>query len=123
MDNLPSPKAYNGVYPRLYALAGRLRKGLEAIGRAKGLPLQVIGDGPVLQPFFTAAAIGNYADTLMADDRAARCFGIEWIRRGVFVSPGGKIYISLAHTNYDIDRALESAEGALEVVKREGVST
>ena len=110
--------AVDGVYPRLYALSDRLRKGLEAIGCAKGLPLQVIGEGPVLQPFFTESSIGNYADTLSTDCRAARRFAIEWIRRGVFVTPGGKIYISLAHSDDDIDRALEAAEGALDGVKR-----
>ena len=105
-----------GVYPRLHAVPNRFREGLEGLGRELGIPLRVIGDGPVLQPFFTDADLRTYADTLKADAGAARQFGIEMIRRGVFVFPGGKLYFSLAHTDEDVDRILEVAREALKAV-------
>ncbi len=105
-----------GVYPRLYALSDRLRTGLEALGKNLGLPLQVIGEGPVLQPFFTDADIRNHADTLQADTEAVQSFGIELIKRGIFVNPTGKLYLSLALSDDDIDRTLEAAGGALKEV-------
>ena len=110
----------DGVYPRLYDLSERLRAGLEAIGRKLGLPLRVMGDGPVLQPFFTEGEIQNHADVLEADARAASAFGLELIRRGIFVNPDGKLYLSLSLTDADIDTTLEAARGALEAVKPGG---
>ena len=100
-----------GVYPRLHETSERLRQGLEETGRRLGLPFQVIGDGPVLQPVFTEAAIRNHADGLQADADAARRFGVEMIRRGVLVTPGGKLYLSLAHTAGDVDRTHPGGRG------------
>ena len=106
-----------GVYARLHETSERLRQGLEEAGRRLELPFQVIGDGPVLQPVFTEAPIRNHADGLRADADAARRFGVEMIRRGVLVTPGGKLYLSLVHTAGDVDRTLQAAEDSLMVVK------
>ena len=106
-----------GVYPRLHETSDRLRQGLEETGRSLGLPFQVIGDGPVLQPVFTEAPVRTHADGLRADADAARRFGVEMIRRGVLVTPGGKLYLSLAHTAGDVDHTLQVAEDSLRVVK------
>ena len=40
-------------------------------------------------------------------------FGVEMIKRGLFVSPYEKIYLSLAHTDDHIDRLLQSVEDVL----------
>lgn len=96
-----------GTYERLHAMADRIRAEVEAIGRESSIPLLVGGDGPVLQVLFTDADdIADYRTMLYADkDRAFR-FGVGMIRRGFFVSPYEKIYLSTAHTDEDIDRAL-----------------
>jgi glutamate-1-semialdehyde 2,1-aminomutase len=104
----------DGVYPRLYEVADRLSQGLEAIGADMGVPLQVLGDGPVLQPFFTDATILNHIDSLQADAAMARLWGIEMLKRGILCNPGGKLYLSFVHSNDDIDRTLEVARESLE---------
>ena len=38
------------------------------------------------------------------------------IKRDVLCSPGGKLYLSLAHSDDDIDRTLVVAKQSLEVV-------
>ena len=106
-----------GVYTRLYDVPAHLRRGLEALGAKMGLPLKVLGEGPVLQPYFADVEIRNYADTLKADAGAARQFSVEMIKRGIFFNPAGKLYFSLAHTEADIDRTLEVAEVALQRVR------
>ena len=107
-----------GVYPRLYEISDRLRRGLEGIARGLDIPLQVIGEGPVLQPVFTRAQIRTHVDGLQADAGAARRFGIEMIRRGIFVAPAGKLYLSLAHTAEDVDKTLQAAEDSLQAVMK-----
>ena len=103
LDELARP----GTYERLQALAERLRQGIERLGRELSIPLLVGGDGPVLQVLFTTdSAIENYRSMLYADRAKAYRFGIEMIRRGFFISPYEKIYLSTAHTDEDLDRTL-----------------
>jgi glutamate-1-semialdehyde 2,1-aminomutase len=107
-----------GVYERLHAAGRRLAGGLRQAGTDAGVPLAVLGDGPVLQVYFTGPGpLRNHRDLLKADrDRAVR-FGHELIRRGVYCTPGGKLYLSLAHSDEDLDRTAEVAAAALRAVK------
>lgn len=114
LDILKTP----GVYERLHALGNRLREGIRQIGIALSVPLQVLGDGPVLQTFFVdpSTPLKNHRDLLRAHKERAVGFGHELIRRGVYCTPGGKMYLSIAHTDDDIDRTLEAIREALRAV-------
>jgi glutamate-1-semialdehyde 2,1-aminomutase len=109
-----------GAYERLQAVGERLREGLERVGEKAGMALQVLGEGPVLQMFFGAEKpTKNHRDSLRADKSKAVAFGHELIRRGVYCTPGGKLYLSLAHTDADIDRTIEIAAEALGALARQ----
>jgi glutamate-1-semialdehyde 2,1-aminomutase len=117
LDVLQQP----GVYEHLHALGRRLADGLRQAGRHTGVPLQVLGDGPVLQVCFTdRQPLTNYRDLLAADRQKAVRFGHELIRRGVYCTPGGKLYLSLSHSAADIDRTAEIAEQALRATDEHG---
>lgn len=108
-----------GTYERLFAMGDRITREIEAMGREFSIPLLVGGEGPVLQVLFTTAdAIINYETMLYADRAKAYTFGVELIRRGCFVSPFEKIYLSTAHTDEDLDRLLEAARDVLRNVIR-----
>jgi glutamate-1-semialdehyde 2,1-aminomutase len=103
-----------GTFERLHALGQRLAEGLHRIGREAGVPLQVLGDGPVLQVYFTDhRPLRQHRDLRRADRRRAVQFAYELIRRGVYCTPGGKLYLSLAHSDEDIDRTVAIAAEAL----------
>jgi glutamate-1-semialdehyde 2,1-aminomutase len=104
-----------GVYARLHGLGERLRQGLARRAAALGVPLQVLGDGPIAQLFFVApdADLGNDRALRAADAGRATRFGVELLRRGLFVVPNSKLYISLAHTEADIDWTLDVMEDVL----------
>jgi glutamate-1-semialdehyde 2,1-aminomutase len=107
-----------GTYDRLHALSERLAQGLRQAGADAGVPLQMLGDGPVLQVYFTThQPLRNHRDLVKADRGRAVRFGHELIRRGVYCAPGGKLYLSLAHTDADIDHTLEIATQALRTVR------
>lgn len=107
-----------GVYERLHCLGRRLTEGLRQAGADAGIPLQVLGDGPVLQVCFTDdRPLRNHRDLLRADKKKAIAFGHELIRRGVYCAPGGKLYLSLAHTDQDLDRTTEIAAAALRAIR------
>lgn len=98
-----------GTYERFYALFDRIAREIEALGREFSIPVKVGGDGPVLQVLFTKDEIKDYTSMLYADKKRAYTYGIEMIRRGCFVSPFEKIYLSTAHSDADIDRLLETS--------------
>ena len=103
-----------GTYERLFALGDRITREIAAMGERLSIPLLVGGEGPVLQVLFTGEReIVDYGSMFRADKRKAYVFGVELIKRGLFVSPYEKIYLSLAHTDGHVDRLLETAEEVL----------
>jgi glutamate-1-semialdehyde 2,1-aminomutase len=107
-----------GVYERLHAAGRRLADGLHQAAANARVPLQVLGDGPVLQTFFCDhQPLRQHRDLLRADRKRAVAFGLELIRRGVYCTPGGKLYLSLAHTDDDLDRTVEIAGAVLKSLR------
>ena len=103
-----------GTYERLFAMGDRITREITAMGARLSIPLLVGGEGPVLQVLFTGEReIVDYGSMFRADKQKAYVFGVEMIKRGLFVSPYEKIYLSLAHTDGHIDRLLESSEEVL----------
>ncbi|PYM67803.1 MAG: aspartate aminotransferase family protein [Candidatus Rokuibacteriota bacterium] len=108
-----------GVYLRLHALGERLRRGVERRAAAAGVPLRALGDGPLAQVFFVGpdADLTSERGLRAADGRQATRFGIECLKRGLFVIPNAKLYLSLAHTDADIDWTLDVMEDALRTMR------
>lgn len=106
-----------GVYERLRELGSALTAGILEVGRQLSEPVQVIGDGPVIQVFFTEQPIRTFRDCLQADKQKSVRFGHELIRRKVYLSPGGKMYLSLAHSDDDIAETLQRVKNAIEAIQ------
>ena len=110
LDELERP----GTYERLYEMGNRIISEIEMMGQEFSIPLKVGGEGPVLQVLFTEDdSILNYESMLYADKARAYTFGVEMIRRGFFISPFEKIYLSTMHSDEDLDRMLEAAREVL----------
>ena len=105
-----------GSYQRLFALGTRLRDGLAAAVKRRGIAAQVSGEPPVFDILFTDRPVVDYRATLTADrDRIAQ-FNRECVRLGL-VKAVNKIYVSLAHTDADIDEALAIFEKVLDGIR------
>ena len=104
-----------GAYERLFTTGGRLRDGLAAAVRKHGLAAQVSGEPPVFDIFFTDRPIVDYRATLTADRERIKRFNQELLRRGA-VKAVNKIYVSLAHTDRDVDDTLEIFDQALAAI-------
>ncbi|HWU36899.1 MAG TPA: aminotransferase class III-fold pyridoxal phosphate-dependent enzyme, partial [Candidatus Acidoferrum sp.] len=107
-----------GVYERLATIGRRLRMGMAEVASRRGVPLQALGEGPIAQPIFIdpARRVTMDRDLREADAKRATRLGLELIRRGIFVVPGGKMYLSLAHSDADIATTLQAFEDALKAV-------
>jgi len=100
-------------YDNLFAYGERLRDGLTAAFKARGIPTQAPGDGPIFQLYLQDEAIRDYRDTLHADAPRWSRFCHGMIRRGVYFN-GGKVYCSAAHDENDLRATLAACEEALD---------
>jgi glutamate-1-semialdehyde 2,1-aminomutase len=104
-----------GAYQKLFATGARLRDGLAGLARKHGMPAQVSGEPPVFDIIFTDRPVVDYRATLTADRRRIALFNEECLKRGV-VKAVNKIYVSLAHSDADVDETLGVFDAALAAV-------
>ncbi len=103
-----------GAYQELHSLGKELRDGYKDVLRELAIPGQVLGDGPLCQVLFTKEPVNDYRSAFKADREKGRRFALGLFKSGIFLNPmGTKLYISLAHTEEDIQRMLEISRGIL----------
>jgi glutamate-1-semialdehyde 2,1-aminomutase len=89
-------------------LGQRFRDGLANQAKANGLVLRQTG--PAQMP-----------TVLFADDpdvEKGRLFASEALRGGAWIHPQHNMFLSAAHTDADIDRALQATDGAMTAVRK-----
>jgi glutamate-1-semialdehyde 2,1-aminomutase len=106
-----------GAYDRLRALGERMRTGLREIASRLGLPAQVLGNGPLANIYFTPEPITDYRSALKANSRLSQQLTRGMLQRGFAVSFAAKMYISLAHSDDDIDCTLQAIEDSLKTLR------
>jgi glutamate-1-semialdehyde 2,1-aminomutase len=110
----------DGVYERLEALGARVEASIGAAARATGVPLTVNRVGSMLTAFFTEGPVIDYASAKRADTARYARFFHAMLERGVFLAPSQfeAAFVSLAHTDKDLDEAARACREALGVVAR-----
>jgi glutamate-1-semialdehyde 2,1-aminomutase len=106
-----------GTYEQLHRTGARLRGGLAASVRRHGLVAQVSGEAPVFDVIFTDRPVVDYRATLSADRGRIARFNADCLRRGI-VKAVNKIYVSLAHTEQDVDETVAVFDEVLAGIAR-----
>jgi glutamate-1-semialdehyde 2,1-aminomutase len=104
-------------YRHIARLGARLRDGLAEIGREGRLKLRVQGPGPMFHMGFSERERATSYDHALDYDKALYsrfCQGM--LGRGVRLIERGLWYVSLAHTDQDIDHTLATARDVLEEI-------
>jgi glutamate-1-semialdehyde 2,1-aminomutase len=115
MDVLAEP----GLYERQRALGDRLAVGLRTLAQERGIDAYVEGLGTVFQLWFAAHPIHNWRDAeKYADEEMFTRWYQEMSLRGVLFHPlqFENLFVSLVHTDADIDQTLEAAADALRAI-------
>ena len=118
MDILSEP----GLYERQRAVGDRLAEGLRALGEEHDIPVSVKGLGTVFQIWFSDHPIRNWRDAeRYADIKRFTRWYQEMVMRGVLFHPSQyeNLFVSLVHTNEDIDETLNIAADAMAVLAKE----
>lgn len=105
---------------RLQSLGQRMMKGLNELGREKGIPVLATGKGANFHILITEAkSPKNYREYFSCNDRETWAkFRTELNIRGVRTTERGLCFISAVHTEADIDEALNRASDALTAAKK-----
>ena len=103
------------AYRRLDALGARLERGLLEAAAKAGLPLTVNRVGSMLTAFFCAGPVRDYAGARAADTARYARFFHAMLDRAVALAPSQfeAAFVSLAHTEDDVDLAARAASEAM----------
>ena len=102
------------AYARLDALGDRLRDGVRRLLRKKGYAGQITGVGSLFWLHHTKKKLGDYRSARPEDPKApARAF-LALVNEGVLLSQRGLGACSLAMTDADVDRFVETLGRVLE---------
>jgi glutamate-1-semialdehyde 2,1-aminomutase len=104
------------VHAKLWALGKRLSDGVNAAADRLGVKARVVSYGSVCSVQFTDKPVENYRDLMRHHDKALNRAFVDWmLDRAIYTMPrrANRFYISAAHTEDDIDRTVEIAEGFL----------
>jgi glutamate-1-semialdehyde 2,1-aminomutase len=108
-----------GVYEHLEKVSYQLAEGLRGVLASHGVPAvvnQVCGIVQLL-PGLTGPA-RDYADYAKGDWAWYDRLSVELLRRDVFVLPGGRIYLSVAHDEGHVDSTLRAFDDAVSACQR-----
>ena len=109
---LAAPKFYSD----LHAKAGLLTQTLQAVLDRHGLPAIAAGKASFWQILFMGRPPTTQADIMRSDVAAMRKLDTEMLKRGVYVLPGVRRFVSAVNTNEDFAwtaEILDEACGAL----------
>lgn len=104
-----------GVYERLEETSALLGQGLSERCNRKGIPHFTTQVGPMMTLFFTDGPVKNYQDVCKFDRERFNRFFWAMLDQGIYLAPSQfeAGFLSLAHTEADIQQTLDAAERAL----------
>jgi glutamate-1-semialdehyde 2,1-aminomutase len=115
LDVLSQP----GAFEHFHRIGGRLRQGIKELGTRHGFAVQCPGEDAVFGVRFTEREVlRSWADLLTADKGLGLKWAVELLRRGLLVNPNEKFYLSVAHTEADVDKTLQIVDDSFRAMKR-----
>jgi glutamate-1-semialdehyde 2,1-aminomutase len=109
-----------GTYKRLNELTEFLVDGLREIVKKLGIKAQVNSAGPMFTLFFTDCDVVDYESALTSNTRLYSGFFKNLLGAGIMFPPSQfeAVFVSLAHTEKEIDMTLKAAYNALKEIEQ-----
>ena len=94
--------------------------GLESAAREAGVKIQAHQAGSMFSLFFNEGTVKDYASSAASDQEAFKVWFRAMLEQGIYLAPSQfeTLFLSLAHTDEDIDRTIAAAEKAFAAVKK-----
>ena len=108
-----------GFHDQLSANTRALCDGLEAAGRAAGVPITTHQVGGMFGIFFSDKPVWSYEDTTQCDVEHFKRFFHAMLEEGIYLAPSAfeAGFVSIAHTSADIANTVAAAERALRATR------
>ena len=119
LDALAQPGVYDDFERRGRALA----QGIRTAFSHHGVAATVNQVGPIVQCIARVTEAHSFTDFLAADQVFYDRLIVEMLRRGVFALPGGRWYLSTAHSDADVMATVEIVDEALAATLAVGART
>ena len=103
------------VYAKLERLSKALAEGVDAAASKAKVDVCINRVGSMTGIFFSRGPVTNYADARKSDAGAYRRFFWSMLESGAYLPPSAyeTVFVSLAHSDADIQRTVRAAERAL----------
>ena len=114
LDLLKSKKLYQDLGRKASYLSEEISK----MAHKQGIPVCVNHTTGMLTVFFTGGPVRDYQTAKTSDTKRFARFFIEMMNRGIYLPPSQyeAWFISLAHTQKDLDQTLEACEDAFKKI-------
>ncbi len=115
LEVLDRPETLSTLFNATDALAS----GLITIFKHYGIPAQIPHVGGVAQILLGRAnPPRDYQDFARADQATYNLLLVECLKRNVYLLPGGRLYVSAAHSSEDITRTLDAFDQSMHVLQQ-----
>ncbi|HTY54283.1 MAG TPA: aspartate aminotransferase family protein [Candidatus Binataceae bacterium] len=108
----------SAVFSHMNELGDRMRHGLKQAADAAGHPMQVTGVGSIFHTHFTKEPVRSIRQAEDADQELLRELHMRLLAHGIYLYQGHVGFISSAHREADIDRAIDAAAEVMRTIKR-----
>ena len=111
LKQLSAPGLYERIEKLAATLVGKIRKTIQA----EKIPAQINSIGSLATLFFTPNPVNNYTDAKTSDTKRYTQYFRGMLEQGVFLAPSQfeASFVSVAHTESDIDFAAKAAQHSL----------
>ena len=111
----------SAVFSRMNEHGERMRRGLKEAAESAGYAVQVSGHGSMFHTHFTGEEVRSVRQAEDADQTLLREFHLRMLAHGIFFYQDHVGFISSAHSEADIAKALAGATEVLNTMKKEGL--
>lgn len=106
------------IYPALEKNCGELKKALEDLASDYHVEAQVGNIASMFQIFFSSEPVIDYTSAKLSDTKKFYMYFQELLKQGVFIPPSQfeTCFLSIAHTEDDLERTIHAFDSALHAV-------
>lgn len=112
-------KIKNKLYSKLERQCARFSKTLDDIATDYNVPHQINFTSSMFQMFFSDKPVVDYHSSMKADAKKFKKLFSVLLKKGIFVAPSQfeVVFLSNAHTNIDLNKAIDAYREGLKAVK------
>ena len=106
----------DGVYEALNEKTRFLCDGIRQAGAEVGIPIRCSRVGGMFTVFFASSPVEDYETAKKSDIKAFGRYFVDMLNQGIYLPPSQfeAVFVSLAHSQDDLERTVAAARGALE---------